>query len=175
MRSIFRPLVAISVLLLAACATDGLEPAPTRLSGPPALPLVIDGDYQIRKILVSLFDPETTDIPTRNEVILFERSRRIFGAVDSWEISKRFGNNFSIHWRVRKPSPLTVRLEYRQAGLADFVQAQEFHYPEVRGSGTTRFGVVGDEFLENGRVTAWRVLLIVDGRIVGFSQSAMWR
>ena len=169
MRQIFCLLAAVPVLLLAACATREPEVPPTRLSGPPALPLDLDEDYQIRKILVSLFDPETRDIPTRNEVILFERSRRIFGAVDSWEISKRFGNSFSIHWRVLKPSPLTVRLEYRHAGLADFVQAQEFHYPEARGSGITRFAVVGDEFQENGRVTAWRVLLIVNGRIVVLS------
>ena len=32
-----------------------------------------------------------------------------------------------------------------------------------------------DEFLENGRVTAWRALLIVEGRIVALSQSYMWR
>jgi hypothetical protein len=29
--------------------------------------------------------------------------------------------------------------------------------------------------LENGRVTAWRALLIVEGRIVALSQSYMWR
>jgi hypothetical protein len=29
--------------------------------------------------------------------------------------------------------------------------------------------------LENGLVSAWRALLIVNGRVVGLRQSSMWR
>jgi hypothetical protein len=53
--------------------------------------------------------------------------------------------------------------------------AQERFYPAARGSRRSTFQVVGDDFLENGRVSAWRILLVVDGRIVAFRQSYMWR
>jgi hypothetical protein len=52
--------------------------------------------------------------------------------------------------------------------------AKERYYPGVRGSRKSPFEVTGDEFLESGRVTAWRVLLIVDGKIVAMRQSYMW-
>jgi hypothetical protein len=53
--------------------------------------------------------------------------------------------------------------------------AKERFYPDTVGSHRSTFEVVGDEFFENGRVTSWRALLIVDGRIVALSQSYMWR
>ena len=70
---------------------------------------------------------------------------------------------------------MTVRFEYRQAGLSNLVLAKERTYPGVRGSRKSSFEVTGDEFLESGRVTAWRVLLIVDNKIVALRQSYMWK
>jgi hypothetical protein len=45
----------------------------------------------------------------------------------------------------------------------------------VHGSRKSSFEVTGDEYLESGRVTAWRALLIVDGKIVALRQSYMWK
>ncbi len=53
--------------------------------------------------------------------------------------------------------------------------AQERYYPHASGSYKSTFRVTGDEYLEHGQVTSWRVLLIVDGRIVAFRQSFMWK
>jgi hypothetical protein len=53
--------------------------------------------------------------------------------------------------------------------------AQERYFRAARGSHRSTFQVTGDEFLENGLVSAWRALLIVDGRVVALRQSSMWR
>jgi hypothetical protein len=53
--------------------------------------------------------------------------------------------------------------------------ALERHYSQARGNFKSTFEILGDDFLENGRVSAWRLLMIVDGRIVALSQSYMWR
>jgi hypothetical protein len=135
----------------------------------------LDDDYEFRKILTSLFDPTVLDAQTESEPVTFERMRRSWGAVDSLEVSKRHGNYFTIFWRTSKESDVTLRLEYRQAGLGNYVMAQERFYPAARGSRRSTFQVVGDDFLENGRVSAWRILLVVDGRIVALRQSYMWR
>ena len=69
-------------------------------------------------------------------------------------------------WRTSEQADVTVRLEYRQAALGNYVMAVERYYPQAKGSYKSEFDTAGDEYLENGRVTSWRVLLIVNGRIV---------
>jgi hypothetical protein len=143
------------------------------------LPLELDDAYQFRKILTSVFDPNLDEQRVSGAktggVIDFERARRTWGAVDSLEISKRHGSYFTFFWRTSRDSDVTLRLEYRQAGLGNFVMAQERYFPAARGSHRSTFQVTGDEFLENGLVSAWRALLIVDGRVVALRQSSMWR
>jgi hypothetical protein len=67
-----------------------------------------------------------------------------------------------------------VRFEYRQQKLGSHVQAQEVAYGKVSGSMQTEFKVQGDEYHQDGQVTAWRVLLIEDGVVVGLQQSFLW-
>ena len=169
-------LCAAVFVALAGCATP--EGPATRLDKANVLPLELDDSYQFRKILTSVFDPNLVEQQVRGNtggVIDFERARRTWGAVDSLEVSKRHGSYFTFFWRTLKDSDVTLRLEYRQAGLGNYVMAQERYYPAARGSHRSTFQVIGDEFLENGLVSAWRALLIVDGRIVALRQSSMWR
>lgn len=163
----------VLLTLLAGCSVP--EGPATRLPKANVLPLAIDDAYQFRKILTSCFDPEYTEVQTKNDMINFERARRSFGAIDSTEMAQRYGNYYTIFWRNSTRSDVTLRLEYRQAGLGNFVMAKERSYPDTVGSHRSTFEVTGDEFLENGRVTAWRAVLIVEGRIVALSQSYMWR
>ena len=75
-----------------------------------------------------------------------------------------------------RPEVLTVRLEYRQQKLGGLIQAREIDYPAVKGSHVTRFSINGDDYREQGRVSAWRLLLIQDHRvIVALAQSYLWR
>jgi len=163
----------VVLTLLAGCSVP--EGPATRLPKANVLPLAIDDAYQFRKILTSSFDPGYVEIETKNDMINFERARRSFGVVDSTEMAQRYGNYYTIFWRNSTRSDVTLRLEYRQAGLGNYVMAKERSYPDALGSHRSTFEVTGDEFLENGRVTAWRALLIVEGRIVALSQSYMWR
>jgi hypothetical protein len=158
---------------LAGCSTPE-EPA-TRLEKANVLPLALDGDYRFRKVQQALVNNLVPQPATISEAATFERQRQQWGAVDSLESTARNGNYYSFFWRAKPLSDVTVRLEYRQAGLSNYVLAKERYYPGVRGTHRSTFEVTGDEFLENGRVTAWRVLLIVDGKIVALRQSYLWR
>ena len=177
MTRLFVLLCAALAVVLAGCATP--EGPATRLDKANILPLELDDAYQFRKILTSVFDPNLDEQRVSSAktggVIDFERARRTWGAVDSLEVSKRHGSYFTFFWRTSKDSDVTLRLEYRQAGLGNFVMAQERYFPAARGSHRSTFQVTGDEFLENGLVSAWRALLIVDGRVVALRQSSMWR
>src|SRR6185437_1494388 len=106
--------------------------------------------------------------------IVFERQYRLYGAVSWIDQRQRFGNYFDFFWRAKRPSDVTVRLEYRQEKLHEHVQAQEITYRNVRGTNKTEFKVIGDDYFDDGRVIAWRCLLISNGRIVAENRSFLW-
>jgi hypothetical protein len=159
-------------IVFASCATPP-EPA-TKLERAAVLPLEINDNFQIRKIKQTFFAPGPQP-ETESEPVNFERNRLEWGAIDRYQLEKRYGNYYQFFWRTSEQADVTVRLEYRQAALGNYVMAAERYYPQAKGSYKSEFDTAGDEYLENGRVTSWRILLIVNGRIVAFRQSFMWR
>jgi len=162
------------------------------------LPVALDRDFEFRKTkLYFLSDkpltqkglrtatsskagklastaPSKKSATLQDASITFERQYRLFGAVTGLDQHQRFGDYFDFFWRARRAADLTVRLEYRQEKLHSFVQAQEISYPKARGNHKTEFKVVGDDYFDDGRVIAWRCLLIENGRIVAENRSYMW-
>jgi hypothetical protein len=118
--------------------------------------------------------PSQKTLTLQDVPITFERQYRLFGAVTALDQRQRFGDYFDFFWRAKRPTDVTVRLEYRQEKLHDHVQAQEISYRNVRGTRKTEFKVIGDDYLDDGRVIAWRCLLIENGRIVAENRSYMW-
>src|SRR6266704_6705453 len=163
-----------------------------------ALPVALDPNFEFRK--TSLFfmsekgglkaserahdstskvggksnSPNQKTATLQDAPIVFERQYRLFGAVTGLDQRQRFGDYFDFFWRAKRPSDVTVRLEYRQDKLHDFVQAQEISYRNMRGTHKTEFKVIGDDYFDDGRVIAWRCLLVENGRIVAENRSFMW-
>jgi len=162
------------------------------------LPVAFDKDFAFRKtklFFLSERGPKASDVNQRQTTstlhskstspsqktatlqdapITFERQYRLFGAVTGLDQRQRFGNYFDFFWRAKRPSDVTVRLEYRQEKLHEHVQGQEITYRNVRGTHKTEFKVIGDDYFDDGRVIAWRCLLIANGRIVAENRSFMW-
>lgn len=107
--------------------------------------------------------------------INFESRYRTFGAVTNLDQRERSGDYFDFFWRAKRDADITVRLEYRQDKLRAFVQAREIHYPNARGHHRTEFAILGDDYFDDGRVIAWRCLMIENGRIVAENRSYLWR
>ena len=162
-------------LALAVSAGWCAEPAPTmkQLDKANVLPLALDDHFQFRKTKLFVNDPKYFT-PAQDPMILFERQRINFGAVDNVDKSARQGNYFTFFWRCTVKADVTIRLEYRQENLGSYVQAKEVSYSGVKGSMKTDFKVVGDDYRQDGRVTAWRALIIEDGKIVGLTASYLW-
>jgi hypothetical protein len=118
--------------------------------------------------------PDRKTATLQDAPIVFERQYRLFGAVTGLDQRQRFGNYFDFFWRAKRPSDVTVRLEYRQEKLHEHVQAQEITYRNVRGTHKTEFKVIGDDYFDDGRVIAWRCLLIANDRIVAENRSFLW-
>ena len=137
------------------------------------LPLALDPAFSFRKTKLFLYDPRGQKTTT-SEMINFERERLGYGAVVATETEARMGRYFAFWWRAERTADVTVRLEYRQQNLGSYVQAQEVDVPAARGTLETKFQVVGDSYLQNGKVLAWRALLIENGKVVALTQSFLW-
>jgi hypothetical protein len=169
-----RTSLAFALLSLAFCSCSTPPGPATKLEKAGVLPLELNDNFQFRKIKLFYFSADPVPVTT-SEPILFERERIAWGAVDGYQRAQRYGNYYTFFWRTSQRADVTVRLEYRQSALGNYVMAMERYYPDAKGSYRSDFNTAGDEYLEYGRVTSWRVLLIVDGRIVAFRQSFMWR
>lgn len=169
--------VLSACLVLSACSSTKKEPPrQTPIGKAAVLPLTLSDNFEFRKVSLAFNDPRDPNTlrPTDAAMINFERQRLNFGAVSNYDRSERFGHYFYAWWRSKRPADITVRLEYRQENLGSYVQAKEYHYPAAQGTTETKFTVIGDEYAEDGKITAWRLLLIENGKIVGLKQSFLW-
>jgi hypothetical protein len=187
----------LSFLTLCALGKSARE-EPKVIEKVTPLPMALDPDFEFRKTkLVFLSEKglqskerargSTSKVGAKSNAqgertatvqdapITFERQYRLYGAVTALDQRQRFGDYFDFFWRAKRPSDVTVRLEYRQEKLHEHVQAQEITYKNVRGTHKTEFKVIGDDYFDDGRVIAWRCLLITGGRIVAENRSFLWQ
>ena len=168
MKRLILPLAALAF----AVGAHGAELNPP-IEKPKVLPLAIDDAFQFRKTITFLNDPKTFK-PAYADMIRFERQRVNFGAITQADRRERWGHYYTFYWRTKRATDLTVRLEYRQQNLGSHVQARELRYPAARGSMKSEFKIIGDDYEQDGQVTAWRAVLIENGRIVAVNQSFLW-
>jgi hypothetical protein len=176
-----------TIFLLAAVSAGNLLAADTPKLLPKVnpLPLALSDDFQFRK--TKLFLLSETPPKSRKSMLSsaqssgiaeasmnFERTYRMYGAITAADQRQRYGNYFDFFWRAKRPANVTVRLEYRQDKLRSFVQAREVSYENAKGNQKTEFAVIGDDYLNDGRVISWRCLLIENGRIVAENRSYLW-
>ena len=196
----YRQMSFVAALILLAFGASGKtapREEPRIIEKVTPLPVALDKDFEFRKTKLFLLSEKapTTGQRVRQTTstlgaksnsssqktatlqdapITFENKYRMFGAVTWLDQRQRYGNYFDFFWRAKRPSDVTVRLEYRQEKLHEHVQAQEITYRNVRGTHKTEFKVIGDDYFDDGRVIAWRCLLVANGQIVAENRSFMW-
>jgi hypothetical protein len=192
----FAAAVFALTLLAFSAPGKGAREEPKVIEKVTPLPVALDKDFEFRKTKLFFLNEkglkpsekprETSKIggksnsPNQKTATLqdapltFERQYRLYGAVTGLDQRQRFGDYFDFFWRAKRRSDVTVRLEYRQEKLHEHVQAQEITYRNVHGTHKTEFKVIGDDYFDDGRVIAWRCLLIANGRIVAENRSFMW-
>jgi hypothetical protein len=181
------------IFVLAAVSAGNLlaADAPKLLPKVDPLPVALSDDFQFRKTKLFLLsetppkskksissalssNPNNPAAGIAEASLGFERSYRLYGAITNADRNQRYGNYFDFFWRVKRPANVTVRLEYRQDKLRSFVQAREVSYANAKGNLKTEFAVIGDDYLNDGRVISWRCLLIENRRIVAENRSYLW-
>lgn len=113
--------------------------------------------------------------PGQDRYIEFERKRALYGAITPSDQRERYGNYFAFFWEAPERSDVVVRLEYKQQNLGPVVQSKVLTVRDAAGGQTSRFQVTGDDYLQYGRVIAWRVSLLRGGKVVDQRRSYLWR
>lgn len=167
-----RILLALLCFALISCA--GQPPKPYQVEKPRSLPVALDKNFEFRKVKQFFLDPASKPLGQVDASVAFERGYRMFGAITGLDQHQRYGNYYDFFWRAQRQADVRVRLEYKQEKLHALVQAREATYPEAHGHYHTQFAVIGDDYFDDGRVTAWRATLIVNGRIVAVKRSYLW-
>lgn len=166
-------LCLLLAVLAGGCAAGPAQPQPRLLRKANVLPLALEPSFSFRKTKLFLHDGSLQK-RTNSEMISFERERLNYGAVSRSEIEARQGYYFDFWWRSERCANLTVRLEYQQANLGAYVQAQEVDVPNAKGTIETKFKITGDSYYQDGRLLNWRALLIENGKVVALTQSFLW-
>lgn len=130
----------------------------------------------VSKVKIYRLDPSGQRVMAGDPAIDFERRYRLHGALTTEEVAARTGNYYTVFWSVAdRSAPVTVRFEYRQAKTASKVKVIEQTVDQPKASNTTEFQITGPAYLEDGKVLAWRVLLVRGKESLVVRESYLWK
>ena len=73
-------------------------------------------------------------------MIQFEKTRHLYGAIDSEGYQERFGNYYTVFWKTDQPEvPATIQLDYRQAKTGPKILTKEVTVASPKSKNATKF------------------------------------
>ena len=118
--------------------------------------------------------PDTIEDP----IIRGEKQRRLYGAVSLKEQTSRLGVYYTILWTIPPGTPVgevEVLFEFQQGATASLVKHLVKRFPASQSSGNVEFAIIGKDYLNNGRVLAWKTSLSRGGQLVATKKSHLWQ
>lgn len=120
----------------------------------------------------TIHDQNTHD--KEDPMIAHEKARRLYGAVSMEERRQRLGQYYTILWQLDSGTNREILFEYQQGKTGSLVKTMKRQLPAGSTSGIEEFTVIGDDYLQNGRILTWRISLISDGKTIASKQSYLW-
>lgn len=106
-----------------------------------------------------------------------EKERRLRGAVSMEERRQRLGQYFTLLWSDPDgvgSGPVELVFEYRQGATGSMVKRYRQDFPASDAEGVGEFSVIGDNYFDNGKVLAWRAVVLRDGDEIAVRKSYLW-
>lgn len=126
----------------------------------------------ITRVKIYRLDPHQAP-DAAEPAIAFEQKHYLHGAVSEAERDARRGNYYTVFFRTPdRTAPVHARFQFRQAATG--FRIFEKTATAAPREGNVRFQVTGDEYLQRGRLTGWRVLLSQGGQPLGEHKSFLW-
>ena len=106
---------------------------------------------------------------------VFERNALLHGAITNAERQARQGDYFTIFWQVDdRTQPVTVQLEYRTKASGMAIKSISQEVTDVKRKNVTKFELIGQDFVTNGPVIAWRASLLRGKEVITRYNSYLW-
>jgi hypothetical protein len=123
--------------------------------------------------------PQFLDLKGRNSLSPSLHERDVYQAFLRDHTNECSGMRFNVQWKTKgqPAAPLKVRVELRGIAHGDFPRQLALEAPaELRGwlSHWTAVSLVGKDYQDFGRVTAWRVTLWEGSQLLGEQKSFLW-
>lgn len=144
-------IAAILLLCLAACSA-------------PVEPLMIK-QFTLRDQESSVAD---------DSMVQNEKLRRLHGAVSIEERKQRLGQYYTVLWNADAPAKKEIVFRYQQGASGSRIKEIRRTLATGSSSGKEEFSIIGDNYLKNGRVLAWKIDLTANGETIASKQSYLW-
>lgn len=104
-----------------------------------------------------------------------EQLKKFYGAVGVRERELRLGHYYAVDWHNREVGEeVTVKFEYQQGATGSRVLTLEETFDGSLTKGRAEFQIIGQDYLEGGKVLAWRCGLWRGNREVASQSSYLW-
>lgn len=118
---------------------------------------------------------EVADANEGERMVRAEQLRRFHGAIGIREKERRLGHYYAVSWHdERVGEPVRVVFEYQQGSTGSEVFTETRRFEGSRREGSAEFRIIGEDYLEGGRVLAWRCSLWRGDREVASKRSYLW-
>lgn len=123
-----------------------------------------------------MLDQQTDAV--KDPMVRGEKQRRLHGAVSMAERTARLGAYYTILWNAPRDTgtgEVEVLFEFQQGATASLVKRLVKRFPASDTSGRVEFAIIGNDYLKNGRVLAWKTTLSRGGRVLATRKSHLWQ
>ena len=103
-----------------------------------------------------------------------EKLRRLHGAVSIEERKQRLGQYYTVLWNADAAAEKEIVFRYQQGASGSRIKEMHRTLPTGSSSGKEEFSIIGDNYLKNGRVLAWKIDLTANGETITSKQSYLW-
>ena len=107
-----------------------------------------------------------------------EKLRRLHGAVSIEERKQRLGQYYAVLWNAvaaaENAKEKEIVFRYQQGASGSRIKEMRRTLPTGSSSGKEEFSIIGDNYLKNGRVLAWKIDLTANGKTIASKQSYLW-
>lgn len=111
-------------------------------------------------------------------MVKMEKERRLHGAVSMAERRHKLGQYYTLLWSDPSRAGqggVELIFQYQQGASASLVKRMARAFPASDSEGIAEFAVIGDDYFKNGKVLAWKALLLRGKQVIATKQSYLWQ
>lgn len=104
-------------------------------------------------------------------LIRHEKLRRLYGSVSMEERVSKLGQYYEVIWNSKATGAKEIVFSYQQGGS----KVKQIRRPLGSATkGKESFKNIGDNYSNKGRILAWKIDFIADGKVIASEQSYLW-